>query len=328
MGFEADREMIAVTLERLELPEPVDDAGSHRRPIVVVAPFHGVLAMAVADPLPGQKIVAIGKRPFAAGSGVPRIPVQHEMGGLDGIENLCGLSSGGSIESGIVFQKQGDALLAGFISCFQKFFVDRGTIWLLIFQAPEIEAAHAIGLEGLCQLDGTLEHFILLIECEVGVKISMHAVFRRGSTFPFDLEERTGDIGYAQSVFLDNAAGLGNFVCVEVEDVLVPHAAELDPLHAEFVGGNFAGVAEVLRDLVVDHGNAEWGGYGLSLRGFLLSFQKAPTGQGRGCRRSCGGSETAQKFATRVLLKNLNHGVATSLDTPVSSLARSAFYAL
>ncbi len=79
VGFKAHSEVIAVALERLKLSGPVDDPFSHRRPRVVLAPLYCVLAMAVANALLWQKIVAIGLGRFPVGSGVPRIPVQHKM---------------------------------------------------------------------------------------------------------------------------------------------------------------------------------------------------------------------------------------------------------
>ena len=123
MGFQANGEMITVTLECFKLPEPVDNPGSHRHPIVIVvaAFFHCVFAMAVADPFLRQKIVAIRKRLFAAGGGVSRIPVQHEIGRLDRVQNLCRLSSRGCIEAGVVFQQQRDSFLARFVGRLQEF---------------------------------------------------------------------------------------------------------------------------------------------------------------------------------------------------------------
>src|ERR1700693_2996669 len=270
VGFQTDPETITVTLERLELSHPVDDPGSHRRPVVIlVAFFHSVFAMTVADPALRQKIVAIRKRFFAASCSVSRIPVQHEKGRLDRIQNLGGLSSSGGIQAGIILQQQGDAFLTRFVGRLQELLIDRSAIWLLVIQSPEIEAAHAIGLEGLGQLDGMLQHFVLLIESEVGMEVAVLAELRLGSTLPVDFKEWTGDIGHSQSVLLKNTTRVRNLVCVQIENVLVPHAAKLDPLHPEFPRGNFAGTAKVLRDLVVDNGDAERGVQGLSLPGFL-----------------------------------------------------------
>src|SRR3984885_7895804 len=153
VGLQANREMITVTLEGVELSEPINDPGSHRRPIViVVACLYSIFALSVANPVLGQKVVAIRKGFFPAGSGVSRIPVQHEMGRLDRLQNPGSLRPGGGIEAGIIFQKQGDALLTRCVGRSQEFLVDRPAIRLLVIQAPEIEAAHAIGLEGLGQL--------------------------------------------------------------------------------------------------------------------------------------------------------------------------------
>src|SRR5712671_2692719 len=132
-------------------------------------------------------------------------------------------------------------------------------MWSGIIQAPEIEAAHAFRLKRLCQSDAALENFALLVEREVGVERStLRAVFRFRCTRPINFEEWAGDIGHAQLVFFENAPRLRDFLGVEIQDVLVPHAAQLDPLHAEFECGHFASTAKVLANLVADHRNPEW----------------------------------------------------------------------
>src|SRR5207249_7537865 len=47
------------------------------------------------------------------------------------------------------------------------------------------------------------------------------------------------------------------FNLFRIEQVLVPHAAQFDPVHAELFGGDFASTAEILRDFIVDDGNPE-----------------------------------------------------------------------
>src|SRR5207244_1551832 len=49
-----------------------------------------------------------------------------------------------------------------------------------------------------------------------------------------------------------------NFLRIQIEHVLVPHAAQFDPFHPEIMGRDFAGALKILSDLVVDHSNPEW----------------------------------------------------------------------
>lgn len=121
MGLQADREAIAVTFKRPKLPGPIDDPGAHRRPIVVLTSFHCVFAKAMTDPVFGRETVAVGKRSFAAGGRVTRVPVQYKVGRLDRIQNLGGLSSSGGVKAGVVFQEQRNAFLARFVGCLQSF---------------------------------------------------------------------------------------------------------------------------------------------------------------------------------------------------------------
>src|SRR5437016_5514507 len=86
-------------------------------------------------------------------------------------------------------------------------------------------------------------------------------------------------------MLLKNSARFRDFFFVEVDDVLLPHAAQLDPSHAEFARRDFAGVPEVLRYLIVDDRNAE-GRSGIAWR--------AKTGCGLRRRQ---GNHSGEKFA-------------------------------
>ena len=124
--------------------------------------------------------------------------------------------------------------------------VDGRAIGLLIFEAPEIEAADAVGLEGFAEIDAACEHFVLLLEVEVGVElIAARAFFGYRRAGPMDFEERAGNVGDAQLVLVENLARAVDLVGVQIGDVLVPHAADLDPVQAEVVGGHRTGVIEV-----------------------------------------------------------------------------------
>src|SRR5689334_17048543 len=52
VSFQADREVVAIALQRFELTNPIDDASAHGRPsILAVWLLHGVLAMTMANAL-------------------------------------------------------------------------------------------------------------------------------------------------------------------------------------------------------------------------------------------------------------------------------------
>ena len=113
-------------------------------------------------------------------------------------------------------------------------------------------------MKRLRQLNAALEHFILLLEGKIGAElIAFGTKLRSRSAGPVHLEERTGDIGDTQAVSFKNAAGFFDFLRVQLEEVFVPHTAQLDPVHAEIVRGNFARAAEILSDFVVDDSYAE-----------------------------------------------------------------------
>jgi len=108
-------------------------------------------------------------------------------------------------------------------------------IRLLIVDAPEVEATDAVGGEGPSEFDAVREERILLREILGSMKlIALLRLFARGAR-PVDFVERAGDIGDTQAVLLQNAIGFCDLAGVEVGDVLVPHAAQLDPVEAEVV---------------------------------------------------------------------------------------------
>ena len=214
----------------------------------------------MSDAVLGQEIVTIGKWDLAAGGGIAGVPVQHERTGLHCAQNFRAFGPGRGVTRGLIFQNEDDSLLLGFGGSIAELVVNGIAIGSLIVEAPEIEAAHALRTEGFGHRDGALEDFVLLSQREVGVETLGLAVFRLWRTRPIDLEERAGDVGDLELIFVEQAAGFRDFFFVEADDVLVPHAAQLDPFHAEFFRRHFADVAEVLRDLVIDYGNAEWRG--------------------------------------------------------------------
>ena len=139
-----------------------------------------------------------------------------------------------------------------------------------------------------------VEQSVLRFEIEVGVKLVVAgALFRERRAGPIHFEERTGDVGDAEVVFLENLDGVGDLLLIERGDVLVPHAAQLDPLEAEILGGYLAGVVEVGRDFVVDDGEAEWAGRRYGMAGGVRM------GGERKLRSHACGCQSTEKIATR-----------------------------
>ena len=140
----------------------------------------------------------------------------------------------------------------------QYLLVDSCTIGRLIFESPEIKAAYPVGAEGFCQLDAAFQYLVLLIESEIGIElVTLGTVLGFWSILIVHFKKRTGNVGDAQLVALQDAPRFLDFFGIEFEEVFIPHTAQLDPLHTEFPGGNLAGVAEILCDFVVDDCNFE-----------------------------------------------------------------------
>src|SRR5205085_6523897 len=74
---------------------------------------------------------------------------------------------------------------------------------------------------------------------------------------PIHFKKRAGNIRDAQLVFLQDTPRLGNFFRVQAQNVLVPHAAQFDPVHAVFFCCDFTSPAEVLGNFVVNDRNTK-----------------------------------------------------------------------
>src|SRR5256885_237897 len=181
-------EAISILLESTELPRPVDEPAAHRCPVVLLAFFHDIFAVAVPDAVFRQKLVPVGIWDFATRGSVTWIPIQHECRGLHRGENPCRLGSGRGVAGRLVFQNKNQSTLATLLSRFPQFVIHRRPIGALVFQAPEIEAAHAIGVECLRHFDGSIQDFILLFPVERSAETFRLAELRFGSTGPIDLK--------------------------------------------------------------------------------------------------------------------------------------------
>ena len=137
--------------------------------------------------------------------------------------------------------------------------IHRFAIGGLIIEAPEVKAADAVGGELFGQFDGAIENFTLLVVGKVRVKLIVFRAelrFRRAGEVHF--EERAGDIGDAQACSFSRMRCASAISLASRAAIFLFHMLR-SSIHSmpNFCGGDFAGVAEVLRDLVVDDGNLE-----------------------------------------------------------------------
>ena len=165
--------MIAVAFQRLKLPHPIDGAAAHSRPLIPLALrlLYRVLAMTVANALLWQEIISIRIRLLIMLRCVSRVPVEHKIRGRNGAENFGCLSSGRGVAGRFIFENQNHIFGGRLFSGTPQFFIDGRAIRRLIIKPPEIEEAHAIGIEGLCQLDAAFKNFILLLESKIGLEL-------------------------------------------------------------------------------------------------------------------------------------------------------------
>ncbi len=114
VSFETDRVVIAVTLQRFELPNPIHTALPYRSPSVLAVRFvNSTFAMAVPDAVLWQQIVTIRIGPFFSGrEGVARVPVQHEMRRWNRSKHLGRFRSSGSVTAHFIFQDEEQVLFA------------------------------------------------------------------------------------------------------------------------------------------------------------------------------------------------------------------------
>src|SRR5215472_2868798 len=100
MGFQAYGEAVTVALQGFELASPIDDAPAHGSPIELRALFDDIFAVAVADPILGQQIISVRVGNLAAGSGVARVPVEHERTLLQRAQDLHRFPGGSGVARG------------------------------------------------------------------------------------------------------------------------------------------------------------------------------------------------------------------------------------
>src|SRR5260370_37725970 len=81
---------VTVGFQGAKLANPIDDAGSHGRPLsaVSILSLRGVFTVTVADPVFGKQGIAIGIGLLTARSSIARVPIEHHLGRIDLCKNL------------------------------------------------------------------------------------------------------------------------------------------------------------------------------------------------------------------------------------------------
>src|SRR5260370_1498408 len=286
--------MVAVAFQRLDLSSSIDDTAAHRGPLVATAVrlLCRILAMTVSNSILRHDIISIRVGLLIMLCCVSRVPIEHEIGGCNCAKHLGSFGPCCRISRTFIFENQNHILLGRSFSRISQFFVDGRAIRSLIVEPPEIEETYAIRMEGLGQLDTSFQHFILLLKRKIGVKlIALGAVLRLRCARPIHLEQRTGDVRHAQLVLSQYAPRFLDFLGVQLQQVLIPHAAQPDPFHAKFLRSHFAGSAKVLPYLVVDDRNPEWRFHG-RVRGGVARERRER-------RRGGHHPKAGEKFTTR-----------------------------
>src|SRR5258708_39748308 len=105
--------MVAITRKSSELTDPIDDSASHRRPFVgfAVRLLDRIFAMAMADPLLRQKVIAVWVWLLAPCSCISRVPIQHQITGLHRAQDFGGLGRRRGVACEFFFEHPNHGLL-------------------------------------------------------------------------------------------------------------------------------------------------------------------------------------------------------------------------
>src|SRR5258708_37814023 len=132
--------MVAITRKSSELTDPIDDSASHRRPFVgfAVRLLDRIFAMAMADPLLRQKVIAVWVWLLAPCSCISRVPIQHQITGLHRAQDFGGLGRRGGVACEFVLEHQNHVLLTPPASPILPLLVDCRAMRRLTIEPPEI----------------------------------------------------------------------------------------------------------------------------------------------------------------------------------------------
>ncbi len=190
---------------------------------------------------------------------ISRVPVECEVGRLNGSEDPGRFPASGRIAGELIFNDKKKSLLADNLGGSPKLLIDGCAIWSHIIEPPEIEAADFVRLELLGQRDAAFDDFVLVFVGNfVGaMHILFGAILRLRGSRPVNLEQRTRNVGNLQFVLGQDLLRLSNFGIRRSLEVFAPHLAEFDPLQAEVIRDHRACVIEILRDFIGDNGDLE-----------------------------------------------------------------------
>ena len=162
VGFEAQAVVEAITLQSLELPNPIDNAATDRGPIVYVHLFlfrcivrraHYIFAMAVPNAVFGQQLIASWIGGLSDDGGVARIPVQHQVLGWNRFQHGSRFFARGSVAGHFVFEQQNEIVFGAAFGSLLQFGIDCRPVRLLIIKPPVVETANPVGVESFGERD-------------------------------------------------------------------------------------------------------------------------------------------------------------------------------
>src|SRR6266480_1297753 len=102
MSFQANREVITVTLKRAKLSFPINEAFPHWRPFLFALPCD-IFAMAVADAVLRQQIVTVRIWLLTIRGSIAWVPVQHEVRRLHCFQHLGSVRTCRGVQATVVF---------------------------------------------------------------------------------------------------------------------------------------------------------------------------------------------------------------------------------
>src|ERR1700683_4616642 len=164
--------MEAITLESLQLTNPVDDAATDWSPVIFVTLFaDDIFTVTMPNTLFGQRFIAGWIRRAAERGGVAGIPVQHEVLVWNRLQRRRCLFAGRCVARHFVLEQKHEVIFGAALGRLPQLRVDRLAIGPMIIEAPIVETANSIGVEGLRQRDTVLEQLVLSAGIEVGVEL-------------------------------------------------------------------------------------------------------------------------------------------------------------
>src|SRR5271168_2690136 len=185
---------------------------------------------------------------------VPWVPIQHQIRRRNRPKHAGRFRRISRIASRFIFQQQYHAFFARRFRRLPQSFIHRRPIRRRILDPPKIKKTHPVRLKRLRQLHAPLQHLLLLLIRKVCIKLSLlRTEFRLRRPRPIHLEQRARNIRHSQFVLFQYPPRLCDFLRVQIQQVLVPHPAQLDPFHSKFPRRHLARPPKILADLVVDH---------------------------------------------------------------------------